>query len=74
MRRPEVLRGESSRFFSLEPPPASGTTILFIYINFALRSRDIDGYIAMMMDLPSLTSLQTLLRALIRRTGGAPPE
>jgi chemotaxis protein CheC len=71
---PEVLRGESSRFFSLEPPPASGTTILFIYINFALRSRDIDGYIAMMMDLPSLTSLQTLLRALIRRTGGAPPE
>jgi chemotaxis protein CheC len=71
---PEVLRGESSRFFSLEPPPVAGTTILFIYINFAVRSRDLDGYIAMMMDLPSLTALQKLLRALIRRMGGPPPE
>lgn len=71
---PEVLRGESSRFFSLNPPPLAGTTILFVYINFALRTRDIEGYIAMMMDLPSLTALQRLLRALIQRTSGAPPE
>jgi chemotaxis protein CheC len=71
---PEVLRGESSRFFSLEPPPAGGTTILFVYINFAVRSRDIDGYIAMMMDMPSLAALQELLVALIRRTSEAPPK
>jgi chemotaxis protein CheC len=67
---PEVLRGEGSRFFSLPPPPEAGSTVLFIYINFALRRRDIEGYIAMMMDLPSLTTLQILLRDLIRRTGG----
>jgi chemotaxis protein CheC len=71
---PEVLRGESSRFFSLDPPPTGGTTILFIYINFALRRRDIEGYIAMMMDMPSLTALQELVRALIRRTRGDAPE
>jgi chemotaxis protein CheC len=71
---PEVLRGESSRFFSLDPPPIAGTTILFIYINFAVRRRDIEGYIAMMMDMPSLTALQELVRALIRRTRGDAPE
>jgi len=67
---PEVLRGESSRLFSLEPPPADGTTILFVYINFSVRRRALDGYIAMMMDLPSLTALRTLLRGLIRRASG----
>jgi chemotaxis protein CheC len=36
-----------------------------------MRKRDINGYIAMMMDMPSLTALQTLLRALIKRTSGA---
>ena len=69
---PEVLRGESSRFFNLEPPPAAGTTVMFIYINFAMQRRDINGYLAMMMDMPSLAAMQTLLRALIRRTGARP--
>ncbi len=68
---PEVLRGESTKFFSLEPPPVAGTTVMFIYINFAMKKRDINGYIAMMMDLPSLSAMQTLVRALIRRTTGA---
>jgi chemotaxis protein CheC len=67
---PEVLRGESTRFFNLPPPPAGGSTVLFIYINFAVRRRDITGYIAMMMDMPSLVELQRLLGDLIRRTGG----
>ena len=71
---PEVLRGESSRFFSLEPPPVAGTTIMFIYINFALRKRDIEGYLAMMMDIPAIATLQKLLRGWIRRMGGTPPE
>jgi chemotaxis protein CheC len=70
MSLPEVLRGEGTRFFNLPPPPAAGPTVLFIYINFALQRRDIAGYLAMMMDLPSLTSLQKLLRNLIRRVGG----
>jgi chemotaxis protein CheC len=70
MSLPEVLRGESTRFFNLPPPPAGGSTVLFIYINFAVRRRDITGYIAMMMDMPSLVELQRLLGELIRRTGG----
>ncbi|HUQ52731.1 MAG TPA: chemotaxis protein CheX, partial [Gammaproteobacteria bacterium] len=65
-----VLRGESTRFFTLPPPPEAGGTVLFIYINFALQKRDVNGYIAMMMDMPSLAALQQLLRNLIRRTAG----
>jgi chemotaxis protein CheC len=68
---PEVLRGESARFFNLEPPPVGGSTVLFVYISFAVRRRDIDGYIAMMMDMPSLAALQVLLNDLIHRTTGA---
>ena len=45
--------------------------MLFVYINFAVRRRNIEGYIAMLMDLPSLEALKKLLDALIRRTGGA---
>lgn len=71
MSLPEVLRGEGTRFFNLPPPPEAGSTVLFIYINFAVRRRDITGYIAMMMDMPSLAELQRLLGDLIRRTGGA---
>ena len=67
---PEVLRGDSSRFFSLNPPPPGGATIMFIYINFTVRSKAIEGYIAMMMDMPSLAALQTLLQEYIERETG----
>jgi len=68
---PEVLRGESTQFFNLPPPPVAGSTVLFVYINFAVRRRNIEGFIAMLMDLPSLAALRDLLDAMIRRTGGA---
>jgi chemotaxis protein CheC len=70
MSLPEVLRGNASTFFSLAPPPAAGDVVMFLYINFAIRERDISGYIAMIMDLPSLTALTHLLDEFIERTTG----
>lgn len=67
---PEVLRGESSEFFNLQPPPEAGDTVMFIYINFDVRKRNVDGYIAMLMDLPSLAAMKLLLGDFIRRTAG----
>ena len=55
MSLPEILRGEPSVFFSLGPPPEAGDVVMFLYINFAIRNRDIRGYIAMLMDMPSLS-------------------
>ena len=68
---PEVLRGQSAEFFNLKPPPEAGDTVMFIYINFAVRQRNIEGYIAMLLDMPSMATLKLLLGEFIRRTTGA---
>ena len=67
---PEVLRGQGSEFFNLQPPPETGDTVMLVYINFTVRQRNIDGYIAMLMDMPSLAALQVLLDEFIQRTAG----
>jgi len=68
MSLPEIVRGEAAHFFNLPPPPHSGDLVLFVYINFAVQKRDIRGYIAMLMDLPSLEALRVLLDEFIART------
>lgn len=70
MSLPEILRGQGPEFFELKPPPAAGDVVLFLYINFAVHERDIRGYIAMLMDMPSLVALKVLLTEFIERTTG----
>ena len=75
MSLPEILRGEPSIFFNLKPPPDAGEVVMFLYINFAIRQRDIRGYIAMLMDIPSLATLKVLLGEFIERmAGGTAPS
>jgi chemotaxis protein CheC len=69
---PEILKGDGPEFFELEPPPGAGQVVLFLYIDFAIRQRDINGYIVMLMDLPSLTALKVLLQEFIQRATGRP--
>jgi chemotaxis protein CheC len=70
MSLPEILRGQGPEFFSLKPPPEAGDVVLFLYINFAVHERDIRGYIAMLMDMPSLAALKVLLGEFIERETG----
>lgn len=65
---PEILRGDGPEFFELAPPPEAGDVVMFLYINFAMKKRDIQGYIVMLMDMPSLTALKGLLAEFIKRT------
>jgi chemotaxis protein CheC len=67
MSLPEIVRGAPEVFFSFQPPPEAGDVVMFLYINFAIRQRDIQGYIAMLMDMPSLAALQVLLDEFIER-------
>jgi chemotaxis protein CheC len=68
------LRGASGDLFNLPPPPVAGDAVLFVYINFSVRERDIQGYIAMLMDLPSLAALKILLGDYIKRVTGDGPH
>jgi chemotaxis protein CheC len=70
MTLPEVLRGSSASLFDVTAETSEKSLVLFLYIDFAVRSRDLRGYIAMIMDLPSLEILKDLLDEFIVRVVG----
>lgn len=70
MSLPEILRGRGPEFFDIDPPPEAGDVVMFLYIDFVIKQRDIQGYIALLMDMPSLANLKALLGAFIARTAG----
>lgn len=57
---PKVMRGTGPKLFGVAESP-DGRPVLFLYINFSILDLDIRGYIAMLMDLPSLANLKVLL-------------
>lgn len=67
MSLPEVVYGDGQLFFQLSERHDEHGVVLFLYINFAVSGRDIRGYIAMLMDLPSLESLKLLIGEFIAR-------
>lgn len=69
MSLPQVIRGAGPSLFALGGATDEGV-VLFLYINFAVSDRDIRGYIAMLMDLPSLDTLKALIREFIEKVVG----
>lgn len=67
---PNLLRGDGRHILFLEREPATDDQVLFLYIDFAVRSRNLHGYIALLMDLPALTGLRLLIRNFIAELGG----
>jgi chemotaxis protein CheC len=67
---PEVVYGEGVEFFNRTSQSRTSDRILFIYINFLVRQRDLQGYIAMLLDMSSLRTLQQLIDLFIERTTG----
>ncbi|WP_312408020.1 chemotaxis protein CheX [Rhizobium sp.] len=67
MSLPDVCRGDSALLFEAYDSGAEGSFVLFLYINFSVRERDIRGYIAMIMDLPSMEKLKQLIADFIDR-------
>ncbi len=70
MTIPEVLRGNGATLFQVNEETAGEGLVLFLYIDFAVRRHDIRGYIAMLMDIPSLATLKELLDEFIERVVG----
>jgi chemotaxis protein CheC len=70
---PEVLRGDGHLLFDVTRDRPPDGLVLFLYINFSIRQRDITGYIAMVMDLPSMAALKLLIDEFIQRVVGVDP-
>ena len=70
MSLPEIVRGEAPTLLEFAPTPEQGDVVMFLYINFVVRERDIRGYVAMLMDMPSLAALKVLLAEFIERATG----
>jgi chemotaxis protein CheC len=70
MSLPQVIRGGGQLFFEIDQKVEDGGVVLFLYINFTISGRNIRGYIAMLMDLPSLAALKYLVGEFIRRVLG----
>jgi chemotaxis protein CheC len=71
MSLPEVIRGAGQVLFELTDESTADGVVLFLYINFSISDRNIRGYIAMLMDLPSVEALKVLINDFIDRVVGA---
>lgn len=65
MTLPEVLYRRGPELFDAETSAPGEGLVLFLYINFSVMERDIRGYIAMLLDLQSMSALQLLVRDFI---------
>ncbi len=62
---PQVLHGSGADVLELDPSRSTDELVMFLYINFSVQDRDIRGYIAMLMGLPTLDSMRQLVREFI---------
>jgi chemotaxis protein CheC len=69
---PTVVQGEASEFFQVGRRTPVGEVVLFLSAEFTVHDRQIQGNIAIVMDLPSLHVLKVLLAAFIQRATGQP--
>ena len=66
---PEVLTGSAADLFN-KTPSLLQDVVLFIHIDFSVKGRELSGYLAMVMDVPSLEALKLLVNEFIRRSAG----
>jgi len=64
MSLPSVVRGDGATMFGVGDT-SEGDLVLFLYIDFTIKSRNIRGFIALMMDLPSIVALKEIVREFI---------
>jgi chemotaxis protein CheC len=66
MSLPSVIRGDGATMFDTKKLEHDDL-VLFLYIDFTIKDRDIRGFIALLMDLPSLKTLKEIVGDFICR-------
>ena len=65
MSLPSIVRGDGATLFEAESADPDGTFVLFLYIDFNIKKRDVHGFIALLMDLPSIAALKDIVHDFI---------
>ena len=65
MSLPSVIRGDGASLFAGDAD--GGNLVLFLYIDFNIKARDMHGFIALLMDLPMMVALKEIVRDFIAR-------
>jgi chemotaxis protein CheC len=64
MSLPVVVRGDGRHMF--ENADGSKSLVLFLHIRFEIRKIEINGYVALLMDIPSLDELRSLIADFVK--------
>jgi chemotaxis protein CheC len=73
---PDVLRGSGRNILSMrdgQSADGGDSPVLFLYIDFSVGARGIRGYIAVVMNFPSLEALRRLTQQFVERITGETP-
>ena len=68
MSLPSIVRGEGDTLFDVREGSRDGL-VLFLYIDFTIKNRDVRGFIALLMGLPSIAALKDIVRDFIDGIG-----
>ena len=61
MSLPSIVRGDGAKLFEVNQAASGGQFVLFLYIDFNIKKRDVHGFIALLMDLPSIAALKDIV-------------
>lgn len=65
MSLPLIVRGDGAALFEVDGPVSRAQFVLFLYIDFKIKRRDVHGFIALLMDLPSIAALKAIVNDFI---------
>jgi len=65
MTLPTVVRGDGDTLFGVRSNSDDDSLVMFLYIDFETKKRNIKGFIALLMDLPSIAALKTIVQQYI---------
>jgi chemotaxis protein CheC len=65
MSLPSVVRGDGATLFEVNETTSGGKFVLFLYIDFNIKKRNVHGFIALLMDLPSIAALKHIVNDFI---------
>jgi chemotaxis protein CheC len=61
---PSIVRGNGATLFAARE--GDGSVVLFLHIRFIIRCRELDGFIALLMDLDSIAALKVVVQDFIK--------